>query len=147
MQLIRNILILLVAFTVWVACKTTATAPIGGPSVNNDIIGSWEGCDGRVITFTKQKPLTQNNQRTHKDSIIGRYTKLGGLKTYKFTVDEIGYKLVEDSLGNYSGLVKWQNLSGKETWKVVTIHVQGDTYKDDNSDSCSKEITRIKKSK
>lgn len=144
MRFSRNILFLLVTFPIWIACKTTTTAPIGGPSVNNDIIGSWEGCDGRVITFTKKEPRMPNNQRTQKDSIIGRYTKLGGLKTYKFTVDEIGYKLVEDSPGNYSGLVKWQNLSGRETWKAVTIHVQGDTYRDDNSDNCSKEIKRIK---
>ena len=85
-----------------------------------------------------------NNQRTQKDSIIGRYTKLGGLKTYKFTVDEIGYKLVEDSPGNYSGLVKWQNLSGRETWKAVTVHIENNTYRDNSSDPCSKKITRIK---
>tara|TARA_R100001369_G_scaffold82220_1_gene113785 strand:+ start:968 stop:1450 length:483 start_codon:yes stop_codon:yes gene_type:complete len=152
MKVFRSILLLAISCALWISCKTTATAPIASSSNHNDIIGSWEGCDGRIITFSKTKPLatpsssetTQNNGLTKKDFIIGRYSKLGGLTRYQFTQNEIGYKLIEKSPGHYTGMVKWQDLSGIETWKEVTIHVDNDTYRDDNSDSCSKVITRIK---
>ena len=152
MKVFKSVLLLAISCTLWSSCKTTATAPISSSSNHNNIIGSWEGCDGRIITFSKTKPLatpssseTKHNKRlTKKDSIIGRYSKLGGLTRYQFTQNEIGYKLIEKSRGHYTGMVKWQDLSGTETWKEVTIHVDNDTYRDDNSDSCSKVIKRIK---
>ncbi|APY12214.1 hypothetical protein BWZ22_13705 [Seonamhaeicola sp. S2-3] len=105
---------------------------ISSPTIDQDIMGSWEGCDGRVITFTKED-----------DKVIGRYTKLGGLEKYKFTLNEVGYRLKEQSVGNYIGTVKWQNLSGKETWKKVIVSIENNIYADNQSDACSKEMKRV----
>lgn len=129
---LKNILLFSVCLTLWTGCKTTSTAPVVSP-VNQNIIGSWEGCDGRVITFTEEENA----------EITGRYTKLGGLGKYKFTLNEIGYRLTQQSPGNYTGTVKWQDLSGNETWKKVSITIENDVYTDNSSDSCSQEMKRV----
>lgn len=121
---------LLALFT---ACKTSSTGSmISSPTIDQDIMGSWEGCDGRVITFTKED-----------NKVIGRYTKLGKLEKYKFTLNEVGYRLKEQSVGNYTGTVKWQNLSGNETWRNVTVTIENNIYTDNQSDACSKEMKRV----
>lgn len=123
-------ILLLALFT---ACKTSSTGSmISSPTIDQDIMGSWEGCDGRVITFTKED-----------NKVIGRYTKLGKLEKYKFTLNEVGYRLKEQSVGNYTGTVKWQNLSGNETWRNVTVTIENNIYTDNQSDACSKEMKRV----
>jgi hypothetical protein len=126
------ILIFAFCITLWSGCKTQSVGT-GISNINTDIVGSWEGCDGRVVTFTKEE----------NGEIYGRYTQLGGLKKYNFSQDEIGYQVVKQSLGTYTGSVKWRSTTGTETWKKVTITIEGDTYKDDSSDGCSKNMKRI----
>jgi hypothetical protein len=135
MKTLRHILLFALFATLFAGCKTTSTGPIistPSPSIDQDIIGSWEGCDGRVITFAKEG-----------NEIIGRYIKLGGLERYKFTLNEEGYRLTWQSAGNYTGTVKWQNPSGNETWKKVSITINNNAYKDSTSDPCSKEMKRV----
>ncbi|AEM71780.1 hypothetical protein Murru_2754 [Allomuricauda ruestringensis DSM 13258] len=133
MKTLKRIILAIFA-TFFAGCKVTSVEPmISTPSIDRNIIGSWEGCDGRVITFTNE-----NNE------IIGRYTKLGGLERYMFNIDEIGYKLTEQKPGTYFGTVKWQSLSGNETWKKVTVTIENNVYTDNQSDACSKEMERVK---
>ncbi|MEE1964204.1 hypothetical protein V1387_16045 [Allomuricauda taeanensis] len=127
-----QILFLVFATIFWQGCKTISSS-IPATTMDKDIVGSWEGCDGRVVTFTKQK----------SGEIIGRYTHLGGLGEYRFTQDEIGYKVAQKELGTYTGLVKWRNATGEVTWKKVMITIEDNVYKDNNSDGCSKEMKRI----
>ena len=102
--------------------------------INNSIIGSWEGCDGRVITFTQEG-----------DSILGHYTKLNGLERFGFSQNEIGYKLIRESVGSYTGQVKWRAINIKEpTWRAVKVSIHENTYQDIGSDRCGREMTRIK---
>lgn len=109
-------------------CKTTSVL-----ITKNDIVGTWEGCDGRQIVFSENT----------EGEIIGHLAKLGKLERYKFTLNEEAYRVKKQSHGVYTGVVKWQNLNGKETWEKVTITIENDVYTDDGSDSCSKEMKRI----
>ncbi|MCU7836753.1 MAG: hypothetical protein KZQ83_16075 [gamma proteobacterium symbiont of Taylorina sp.] len=96
-------------------------------SVGSDkLIGSWEGCDGRVVRFS------YNNGRYE-----GRYTELGGLAPYHFTEGELGFIAIKNSDGSYSVEVKWRWLSSPDRidWKPSTITVKGGT--DTGSGSCS----------
>ena len=114
-----------------IACKS-ATGP--SSSISKDIIGDWEGCDGRVVRFG----------RLDRDTITGRYTRLGGLKQYGFEQNEIGYKVIQQRPGIYTGQVKWRTTSGGVSWKNVTISIEGDRYSDTSSDGCAKEMIRVK---
>ncbi len=128
-----NIVLFFCAYiTLNTACKTTSINLIT-PEPDQDIIGSWEGCDGRVVKFSKKD----------NDKIVGHYMGLGRLDKYKFTLNEEGYRLSQQSSGVYKGLVKWKTVSGEETWEEVTITVENNIYKDSGSDSCSKEMKRI----
>lgn len=115
-----------------VSCKTVSVKPVIS-NTDQNIIGYWEGCDGRVVKFTKNED----------NSIVGHYEKLGELYKYKFAVNEEGYRLNQQNPGVYKGLVKWKTISGEETWKEVTITIENDIYKDNGSDGCSKEMKRI----
>jgi hypothetical protein len=97
----------------------------------NELAGSWEGCDGRVVTFT-----LENGQ------YIGRYSKLGGLGSYHFTINEIGYKATRTPEGKYVGQVKWRWTSGQQEWRPNTITIIGNNYTDTGSDSCSRQMKR-----
>ncbi|PKA82824.1 hypothetical protein ATE92_0963 [Ulvibacter sp. MAR_2010_11] len=104
-------------------------------NTNRSIIGSWQGCDGRVVTFTRKG-----------DSILGHYTELNGLERFGFTRNEIGHKLIKESAGSYSGLVKWRAVNIKEpTWRTVNVFINGNVYKDQGSDRCGRDMTRITK--
>ena len=127
---IKFILFLSLSFGIWVSCKSIN--PIA-TSTYTDIIGSWEGCDGRVVTF-----YTNEN-----GEIEGRYAKLGELGRYKFTLDEVGFHLSQQNPGTYVGQVKWKNTMGKETWRDETIIVENNILKTSSSDDCSKELTRV----
>ncbi|WP_437399530.1 hypothetical protein [Flagellimonas lutimaris] len=127
---INFIVLLSLSLGIWVSCKSIN--PIV-TSTDPNIIGSWEGCDGRVVTF-----YTNEN-----GEIEGRYSKLGGLGRYKFTLDEVGFHLSQKSPGTYVGQVKWRNTLGKETWKDETIIVKENVLETSSSDDCSKELTRV----
>ena len=132
MKTFGQILILICCCTLWTGCKTQSIGtPVSNP--NRDIIGSWEGCDGRVITFS----------RDEDGEITGHYSQLGELEKYNFSQDEIGYKVTQQSAGTYTGLVKWRSTAGAETWKKVTITIEGGSYKDNSSDGCSKNMKRL----
>ncbi|MHA7832701.1 MAG: hypothetical protein ACX93O_16520 [Flagellimonas sp.] len=126
----KFIVLLSLSLGIWAGCKSVN--PIV-TSTNPDIIGSWEGCDGRVVTF-----YTNEN-----GEIEGSYSKLGGLGRYKFTLDEVGFHLSQQNRGTYVGQVKWRSTLGKETWKDETIIVEGNVLKTSSSDDCSKELTRV----
>ena len=119
-----------ISLGIWVGCKSVG--PVA-TSTNYGIIGSWEGCDGRVVTFS-----TDEN-----GEIIGRYTKLGGLGRYKFTLNEVGFHLLQQNPGTYVGQVKWRNTVGTETRKDETIIVENNILKTSSSDDCSKELIRV----
>lgn len=104
-----------------------------GTKTSGDLLGSWEGCDGRVVTFTQNED----------GEISGRYTALGGLTRYGFQANEIGYKLRKRAAGSYSGTVKWRNTRGEATWRDVVITIQGDRYMDNSSDNCAREMKRL----
>ncbi len=125
-------LVLLLA-VLWQGCSSTK--PTTTPTVQNQsILGSWEGCDGRIVAFSEGEG----------DEIIGRYTELGRLGMYKFTQNEIGYKVTEQKPGIYSGTVKWRTTTGKESWKKLTITIQNNDFMSDNgSDKCSQEMERV----
>ncbi|MDC7995314.1 hypothetical protein [Altibacter sp. HG106] len=126
------LMVVLLSIVLLGSCKSTSTAPLMGANTNTNIIGSWEGCDGRVVTFFEED-----------SEIIGRYTELGGLTRYRFTENEVGYRLTEQQPGQYLGMVKWQDQSGNETWKKVSITIKNNTYNDNSSDNCSKDMKRI----
>ncbi len=130
MYLTKKIVLLACCSLLWMSCKTVSST--GTPAAET-IIGSWEGCDGRVVTFSSEE----------NGEIVGRYSKLGGLARYGFEVNETGYKLRRRAAGTYAGTVKWRTTSGSVSWKKVTVSIQGDTYLDDSSDSCAKEMTRV----
>jgi len=114
------------------SCKSTSSVHLPS-AAETSILGSWEGCDGRVITF----------RRGPGGEILGRYSELGGLERYRFTQDEVGYRIREKTPGTYEGKVKWQNTQGSETWKTVAITIQNNEYSDNSSDPCSNYMTRI----
>jgi len=102
-------------------------ASVGGA----DLLGSWVGCDGRVVTFTQEG-----------GQYIGRYTALGGLGTYHFTPNEIGYKATQAADGTYVGQVKWRYTNGDHQWRPLKITIKGNQYSDEGSDGCSKNMKR-----
>ena len=128
---IKFILILSISLGIWVGCKSVSPTVT---STNTNIIGSWEGCDGRVVAFY----ANENGE------IEGRYSKLGGLDRFKFTVDEIGFLLTQKSPGVYAGRVKWRNTTGTATWRDETIVVENNILKTSGSDACGNEMTRVK---
>ena len=130
-------ILLAISLAILSGCKAIS---VNSSAVDNSIIGSWEGCDERIITFTKEENPTADGK---DGEIIGRYTKLGKLERYKFTQNEIGYKLTEQGPGLYIGTVKWQDPNGNETWKKVSITIEDSTYKSDGSDRCSEEMKRV----
>jgi hypothetical protein len=132
MKFVKKLMIFVFASVFLVNCKSVSPS-IEVPSKSQSIIGSWVGCDGRVVTF-----------KENDGKYIGRYTALGNLETYKFTKDEIGYEVIRQSLGNYSGKVKWKDTSGNESWKTVNITIENNVYSDSGSDRCSKEMKRVK---
>ena len=97
MKLLSKYLVLLLMILI-VSCGVKSKQPL----VNQSILGSWEGCDGRTVTYTIEN-----------DQIIGRLTKLGTLATYGFKVDEVGFMLENKTNGVYKGKVKWRY---KRTW-------------------------------
>ncbi|RPG35625.1 MAG: hypothetical protein CBB72_005410 [Muricauda sp. TMED12] len=127
---IKFILFMSISLGIWVGCKSVS--PVA-TSTNYGIIGSWEGCDGRVVTFSADE----------NGKITGRYTKLGGLGRYKFTLNEVGFHLSQESPGVYVGQVKWKNTNGKETWRDETIVVENNMLKTSSSDDCSKELAKV----
>lgn len=124
-------LLLLIAISILgVGCKSIDAADT---PISKTIIGSWKGCDGRIITFQKEG----------NDQIIGRYTELGNLGQYGFEKNEIGYKVRQQQLGTYTGSVKWRSSGESESWKNITITIAGKSYQDNGSDSCAKEMERV----
>lgn len=130
---IMFMLLVSICLGTWVCCKSVDSVVT---PINTSIIGSWEGCDGRVVTFS----------RDESGKIIGHYTKLAGLVRYKFSENEVGFHLSKMAPGVYVGQVKWRNTSGKETWKKETILLENNILKTTSSDDCSKELTKIKQS-
>ena len=114
-------------------CKSADTVS-ETPSKDRSIIGSWKGCDGRVVTFSKDE----------NDEIVGRYNALGRLGAYHFSENEIGYRVTLKAAGSYEGKVKWRSTSGDVSWKNVSIKIEDNTYTDSGSDNCSKEMKRIR---
>ncbi|MEM7186018.1 MAG: hypothetical protein AAF466_05100 [Bacteroidota bacterium] len=113
------------------ACSTQKTIP--APKTYS-LIGQWEGCDGRIIEFTKED-----------DIIIGRCIALGGLGTYGFTLNEVGYEVEAQGNNTYKGRVKWRKTGQKDPfWKNVEITIDGNSYEDQGSDSCGREMARVK---
>ncbi len=117
----------------WNACDELRKLEreLATPKNWDDLIGSWVGCDGRMVTFTLEN-----------GEYIGRYTKLGGLEPYHFKVNEIGYKAKRNLEGKYVGQVKWRWTSGKKRWSPNTITINGNKYTDSGSDSCSRKMDR-----
>lgn len=130
MKKIRLIVLLSISFITLAGCKSVDSVV---SSANTDIIGSWEGCDGRVVTFYKDE----------RGEIKGRYTQLGGLGKYNFSLNEVGFRLSRKSPGVYVGQVKWRNTIGKETWKDETITVENNILKTTSSDDCSTELAKV----
>ncbi|MFC4220066.1 hypothetical protein [Flagellimonas marina] len=124
------IILVSLSLGLWVGCKSVSPTV---SNTNTNIIGSWEGCDGRVVAFYTNE----------KGEIEGRYSKLGGLDKFKFTLDEIGFHLTRKSPGVYTGKVKWRNTSGTESWRDETIVVENDILKTSGSDFCGNELKRI----
>ncbi|MBO0324137.1 hypothetical protein J0X14_17640 [Muricauda sp. CAU 1633] len=127
---LKFILLLSLSLGLWVSCKSVN--PVVN-STNTNIIGSWEGCDGRVVAFY----ANENGE------IEGRYSKLGGLDRFKFTVDEIGFLLTQKNPGVYTGRVKWRNTAGTATWRDETIVVENKILKTSGSDACGNEMTKV----
>ncbi|WP_318312711.1 hypothetical protein [Flagellimonas crocea] len=125
------VVLLAISFGFWVGCKSV-NPPVS--YTNKDIIGSWEGCDGRVVTFSKDE----------NGGVLGRYSKLGGLGRYRFSLNEIGFHITQKKPGTYVGQVKWKNTMGNETWREETIEVEGNILKTTSSDNCGKELKRVK---
>jgi hypothetical protein len=125
----RHYFLLIGFFGLLMSCGSQKIA-----QVNDGILGSWEGCDGRVVTYTQIG-----------DSIFGKYTVLARLKSVGFELDEVGYKLKKQQSGIYSGAVKWRTRGqSKVEWKPVQITLSGQSYTDKGSDSCSKVMNRTK---
>ena len=118
----------IVIFLTTIACGTQKTQTVFDPA----ILGSWRGCDGRVVAFTVED-----------DKIIGRYENIGSLGTFGFTQNEIGYELSSKGNSTYEGRVKWGKSDHKKFWKPVIIKVTGNTYTDKGSDACSEKMKRV----
>ena len=102
-------------------------------TIERGIIGSWQGCDGRVVTFSEEG-----------DSIIGRYSELNGLERFGFSKNEIGYKLIKEGTNSFVGQVKWRAINIKQpTWRAVKATINGNTYQDKGSDRCGRDMTRV----
>ena len=116
--------------------------PVAGPPPQspppvqhaNHILGSWQGCDGRIVTSTEEG-----------GEFVGRYTALGGLGGFGFKINEVGYRLRLQSDGSFTGEVKWRWTDGRSQWRAMTASVSGDVYRDSGSDSCSRQMTRVKR--
>ncbi len=133
MKYVSKFIIFACATVLLANCKSVSpTAEV--PATSQSIIGSWEGCDGRVVTFTKDD----------EGKYLGRYTALGRLGTYQFTKDEIGYEVMQKGTGTYTGRVKWKDTSGYESWRKVEITIENNVYSDSGSDRCSREMKRVK---
>jgi hypothetical protein len=100
-----------------------------------DLVGSWKGCDGRVVTFTLENCEYK-----------GRYTNLSGrLRRFGFKEKELGYIITKmNEEGRYSGQVKWRFLNGESRWADTKITINGNKYTDDGSDSCSRTMARVR---
>ena len=107
------------------------TAQLVSSTHEDDLVGSWKGCDGRVVTFTLED-----------GQYIGRYTQLADLGKYHFTPNEIGYRAFKTQDGKYVGGVKWRSTSGQQEWRPTTITIKGGKYTDTGSDNCSKQMRR-----
>ena len=129
-KIIKFIVLLSLILGIGISCKSIS--PIA-TSTNTNIIGSWEGCDGRVVTF-----YTNEN-----GEIEGRYSKLGGLGRFKFSLNEVGFRLSKKSPDIYVGQVKWRNTMGEATWKDETITVENRILKTTSSDDCSTELVKV----
>jgi hypothetical protein len=102
-------------------------------AVGSNLVGAWRGCDGRVTTFT------------YEDGIyVGRYTALGGLGRFRFTLGEIGHRVRLQADGRYVGEAKWRWTDGSSKWMPIVITVSGDTYHDSGSDECARNMTRVR---
>jgi len=111
----------------WRATILGMSGPTGG-----SLLGSWRGCDGRVVTFVYEG-----------GEYIGRYTSLGGLAPYHFTLNEVGYRARQQPDGRYVGQVKWRWTSGASQWRPNVITISGNSYRDSGSDSCSTAMSRL----
>lgn len=111
----------------WRAQIAGMTAAAGG-----NLVGSWRGCDGRITTFSYEGGV-----------YVGRYTALGGLGQYRFTLGEIGHRVRQQADGRYVGEVKWRWADGRFQWQPTTITVAGDTYHDAGADPCARSMTRL----
>jgi hypothetical protein len=111
-------------------------AVAGAASREYDLVGSWKGCDGRVVTFTLEN-----------GEYKGRYTNLSGrLRRFGFEEKELGYIIIKmNEEGRYSGQVKWRFLNGESRWADTNITINGNRYTDDGSDDCSRTMARVRK--
>lgn len=99
-----------------------------------NIIGSWKGCDERIVEFVKEE-----------DSIFGICRRLGGLSAFGFQENEIGYKITHLGDGEYQGKVKWRFKDDTTVkWRNVKITIDNDTYTDQGSDKCGSKMTKVK---
>jgi hypothetical protein len=106
----------------------------GPPGPGTSLAGRWQGCDGRVVEFTESGGILR-----------GAYVALGGLGAYGFSPGEIGYEAREVSPGIYEGRVLWKQAGGQTAqWQPNRITVEGDSYRDTASDSCSRNMSRLR---
>ena len=103
------------------------------PSPNQQLLGRWQGCDGRIVEFTETGGVLR-----------GAYVALGGVGAYGFRLGEVGYEARQVSPGVYEGRVLWKGGSATPQWRPNRITIQGDDYGDTASDSCSRNMKRVR---
>lgn len=96
------------------------------------LVGSWQGCDGRVVTFTLRG-----------ETVAGRYIAMGRLGQYGFKLGDIGYEFKRHADGTYIGKVLWRGPGDRTEWRNSKITLHGDTLTDTGADSCSGTMTRV----
>ena len=118
-------------------CAVVSVSVIHAQQAENgaSLVGSWVGCDGRVVTFTHEGD-------EHTGQFVGKYTNLGGLGRFHFEADEVGYVATQRSANEYTGQVKWRSVDGNLYWKPNEITISGDNYFDNGSDPCARTMRR-----
>jgi hypothetical protein len=103
-----------------------------------DLLGIWQGCDGRKVEFTQEG-----------DAFVGRYIALGNLGAYKFQVGEVGYRhrLLDSQAQTYQGQDKWRRSDPESTfyWRdsVIRMSADADSFSDSGADQCSATMARV----
>ncbi len=113
-------------------CNCSGSTQVS-PLENQQLLGRWQGCDGRVVEFTEDRGVLR-----------GAYIALGGLGTYGFRIGQAGYEARQVSPGLYEGRVLWMGAATTPQWRPNRITIQGDDYKDTGSDSCSQNMKRVR---